>query len=50
MIELKNHEVEKTEIEVAKLLYDKPWYSDWNGCLLKAKEILNLSQIRIKEK
>ena len=41
MVELKKHEEEMAQFKVAHLLYDKPWYSDWNGCLIKAQEIID---------
>jgi len=44
----KRQHIEKAEMDIAHLLYDKPWYSDWDGCLQKAKEIIGLPQIYVK--
>ena len=50
MTELKKHNIEMAEMEIAHLLYDKPWYSDWDGCILKAQEILWLERLTVKKK
>jgi len=46
MMELKKHHVEKAEMAISHLLHDKPWYSDRDGCYLKAREILSLPEIK----
>ncbi len=46
MMELKKHHVEKAEMAICRLLHDPPWYSDWDGCYLKAQEILSLPEIK----
>ena len=49
MVEIKKHEIEKAQKDIAHLLFDEPWYCDWEGCFTKAIEITNLPQIIIKK-
>jgi len=48
--EKKNPIIEKAEMEIAKRLHDKPWYSDAGGCLAKAQEILFIPEIAVVDR